>query len=216
MMQIEFSCYDISSNETEIKELLSQASKFRVDVISVLPAYQKIARSIITESIIISCPIDYPIGILDLKSRAIATENAIKNGAKTIDIVGPSYYLCNRKYDKFREDIRVIKELCDQYSVELRYFLEYRVYSYDLLYKAAQILLENGVLTILPSTGYSLDEINDNILASALINKKIPDINIICNGNIWQEKHVVSAQKAGLYGLRVNSINGLELIAKNQ
>ena len=152
---------------------------------------------------------------MDLKSRAIATENAIKSGAKIIDIVGPSYYLCNRKYDKFREDIRVLKELCDQYSVSLRYFLEYRVFSYDLLYKAAQILLDNGIMTILPSTGYSLDEINDNILASALINKKIPNIKIICNGNIWQSKHLVSIEKAGLYGVRVNSINGLELIAQN-
>lgn len=52
--------------------------------------------------------------------------------------------------------------------------LEYRIYSYELLYKIAQILLDHGVTTILPSTGYLLDDINDNILACVLIHKKWP------------------------------------------
>jgi hypothetical protein len=71
-----------------------------------------------------------------------------------------------------------------------------------------------GVKTIYPSTGYRLDDISDNILASALINKKVP-INIICNGNIWNIGQVSSLNKGHLYGIKVNSVNALNLLSKN-
>jgi hypothetical protein len=84
-----------------------------------------------------------------------------------------------------------------------------------LLYKIAQILVGYGIDTAYPSTGYLLDDINDNILASVLINKKVTNINMICNGNLWNNNHISLVQKANLYGLRVNSLNALELITKN-
>jgi deoxyribose-phosphate aldolase len=129
-------------------------------------------------------------------------------------VVAQPYNFCNRKYEKFRDDIKYNKEICEKYSVELRYILEYRVFTYELLYKVAQILIDHNINTIYPSTGYALDDINDNILASALINKKVP-INIICNGNIWNISQIQNIKKANLYGLKVNSLNGLELITQN-
>ena len=101
---------------------------------------------------------------------------------------------CNRKYDKFREDIKNNLEICTKNNIELRYILEYRVFTYELLYKVSQILMDFGINTIYPSTGYLLDDINDNILASALINKKVP-INIICNGNIWNISQINNVSK---------------------
>jgi hypothetical protein len=82
------------------------------------------------------------------------------------------------------------------------------------LYKVCQILLDHGISTVYPSSGHSLDDINDNILASALINKKVPDIKIICNGNIWLESHIRTIEKANLHGIKLFSINGLDLIQK--
>lgn len=215
-MIIEYSFYDTAANETETKEVLNQAIKFKIDNISVLPFNLKIGKVLTqNKSITLSSPIDYPLGTSDLKSRLSSSSFAIKNGATTIDVVCPVHYLCNRKYDKFREDIKAHQELCLQYNANLRYILEYRVCSYDLLYKTAQILLELGVSVIYPSTGYLLDDINDNILASALINKKIPNIKIISNGNFWNDNHAQLVIKADLYGIRLNSINGLELLYKN-
>jgi deoxyribose-phosphate aldolase len=214
-MLLEYSYYDIANNDNDIKTTLINISKFNIDTLSILPPYIKLAKSVVPDHIKISTPIDYPLGILDSKIIYDSIDVAIKNGAKIIDLVCPVHHLCNRKYDKFREDIKNNLELCKQHNIELRYILEYRLYSYDLLYKIAQILVSYGVFTAYPSTGYLLDDINDNILASVLINKKIGDINIICNGNIWNTNHIHLIQKANLYGLRVNSINALELIAKN-
>jgi deoxyribose-phosphate aldolase len=212
-MQIEYSYYDVASNDAEIKDTLSRVSKYPIQSISVLPPYVKLAKSIVGGSpILISTPVDYPMGILDSQNRLDSIEHCIKNGAKIIDLVCPVYLLTNRKYDKFREDIKNSKALCEQHKVELRYILEYRLYSYDLLYKIAQILVSYDIKIAYPSTGFLLDNLSDNILACALINKKVNTLNIICNGNLWNDSQAALVEKANLYGLRVNSINGLELI----
>lgn len=212
-MQLEYCYYDMASNDIEIKDILTKVIKFPINTLSILPPHVKLIKSLIKNTqISISCPIDYPLGILDTKNRLELVEASIKNGAKIIDLVCPVYLLTNRKYDKFREDINAHKQLCDQYNIELRYILEYRLYSYELLYKVAQILVSYGIKVAYPSTGYFLDDINDNILACVLINKKNKDLNLICNGNIWNTNHINLIEKTNLFGIRVNSINALELI----
>lgn len=211
-MYKEYSIYDIAVNEAELKNNLAEALKLHIDTISVLPMFAKIAKSCLGKEFPISCPIDYPMGLMDSKSRAHAVEQTIKNGANIVDVVIPSFFACNRKYDKFREDIRTMSTICSNHNIKLRYFLEYRIYSYDLLYKMSQILLDLGVDTIFPSTGYLLDNIYDNILAIALINKKSPKINLICNGNVWNSDQCTVIKKANLYGLRVNNLHSLKLL----
>lgn len=211
-MLIEYSYYDIASNDIEIQNNIKEAIKYNISTISVLPPYLKMVRAIVPNHIKVSCPIDYPMGVLDIKSRLSTVDFCLKNNVDTIEAVCPAQFLCNRKYDKFRDDIKQLSNLCESVNVELRYILEYRQYSYELLYKVAQILYEFNIKTIYPSTGYSLDDISDNIIASALINKKVPNINIICNGNLWNNTHIKLIHNNELYGLRVNSINGLNLI----
>jgi deoxyribose-phosphate aldolase len=216
-MQIEFSYYDLASNEQETKENIKTASYFPVSNISVLPFYIKAAKTTAHQQnteIKISTVIDYPMGISDINSRLSLSKYAIKNGADCLEIVIPVQFLCNRKYDKFKEDIKGHLELGIQHNVNIKYVLEYRLFTYELLYKISQILLSEGINTIYPSTGYLLDDINDNILAAALINKKIPEMNIICNGNIWNSNQINNLDKFKLYGLKVNSINAIDLICK--
>lgn len=212
-MIIEYSTYDISLSDDELKTNLQQAITYSPDTISVLPTSVKIAKNILPSSILLSTVVDYPLGILDSKNRNSVTETCIKNGTNIINIVAQPHNFCNRKYDKFRDDIRANAEVCSKYGVELRYVLEYRVFTYELLYKVSQILLDLGVNTIYPSTGYLLDNINDNILAAGLINKKV-SINIICNGNLWNIDQINIVKKSSLFGVMVNSLNALELISK--
>lgn len=211
MQLIEYGHYDIASNETETKDLILGACKYDPILISVLPSYVKLAKSIIGSTIKCGAVVDYPLGLLDNKSRLSSVEFCLKSGASVIELVAPSYLLCNRKYEKFRDDIKSNLELCQQYGAELRYIIEYRVFTLELMYKIAQILVGYGINTIYPSTGYSLDDINDNLLARAMINKKIPEINIIANGNIWNDKQVEMIFKnIDLYGFKCHSINSLE------
>lgn len=214
-MYIEYAYFDISSNDTETKENVVRAIKLGIKNISVFPQYIKtIKMECDVAKVKIATPIDYPLGISDIKSRANAVEYAFKNGSDIADLVIPSHNLCHRKYDKFREDIRTMTNLAIEHDKKIRYFLEYRTYTYDLLYKMAQVLLEFGVSECFPSTGYLLDDINDNIIAAAMINKKTVKINIIINGNIWNKKQANMIEKSSIYGIRVNSINSVYLLTE--
>lgn len=214
-MNLEYCYYDITLKDSELLEIISKVTKFNLRSISVLPSYLKPIKSLLSNTkIALSSPIDFPLGIMDLSSRLAIAENCINNGASILDVLCPAHLLCNRKYDKFREDIKAMQNLCSNSNLEIRYILEYRQFSYELLYKVAQILYDFNIKTIYPSSGYFIDDISDNITASALINKKVPDINIICTGNIWNNNQIKMAQKSKIYGLRVNSLNALELITK--
>ena len=214
-MIYEYSCYDFTMKDIELVDTLKVVTKFSISSVSVLPSQVKVVKSVLNPGIKVSTPVDYPFGVLDLKSRLSIVENAVKNKTDIIEVVCPAYYLSNRKYDKFREDIKTIKEFAIANNVEVRYVLEYRQFTYELLYKVAHVLKDLGVDTIYPSTSYFLDDISDNLLASALINKKVPDINIIVTGNIWNNKHVTLIKNSQIYGIRLNSFNGLKLLCNN-
>jgi deoxyribose-phosphate aldolase len=140
---------------------------------------------------------------------------AVKNGATIIDIMIPHHLICNRKYDKFRDDVKLMLELCNSLGVKLRYMFEYRVFNYETLYKLAQILSTYGIYDIFPSSGYRLDNLHDNILAGAMIHKKTPNINIIYNGNIWNKNQIDQIISIKPYGIRFYSTNALDLLYKN-
>ena len=214
-MEIEYSYYDIASSDDEIKANLAKAILYPISSVSVLPHFLKCAKTVVAKPTKLSTPIDYPMGILDLKSRLCAVEYAVKNGADIIEIVAPTHAMCNRKYEKIRDDIKANLDFCIEQGVELRYIVDYRIFHYDILYKIAQILISSGIGMIYPSTASSLDDIHDNIIASALINKKVPEIKIICTGNLWNSNQASIIKKANLYGIKVNSLNGLDLLTKN-
>lgn len=212
-MLLEYAYYDTSSSDVEIQNNLTSALAHKPSSISILPPYIKLAKSLINNNDTkISTAIDYPLGTMDIKSRICQLNFCISNKVDIIEAVCPTQLLCNRKYDKFRDDIKQLHTLCLESNTELRYILEYRKYSYELLYKIAQILYDLNITTIYPSTGHSLDDIYDNLTASALINKKVPNINIICNGNLWNPDQIKIIKNSQIYGLRVNSLNSLNLI----
>lgn len=216
-MRIEYSYFDVASNDLETKQNITQAIKLGVDCVSVLPLYVKNIKADCEQAkVAIACPVDYPLGVMDLKSRVYAAEYLFKNGVDIADVVVPCHSLCHRKYDKFREDIRSITNLGIEYNKKVRYFLEYRIYTYDLLYKVAQILLEFGISDCFPSTGYMLDDISDNIIAAAMINKKTDKINMIINGNIWNDKQIDLINKSKIYGIRLNSVHALALLKEKR
>lgn len=214
-MIIEYYNYDIASNDTEIKNCLLDATKYYPNLISVLPQSLRISRAVLGDGFDISCPIDYPFGCSDTISRQKMVEYAIKNGANKLDIVLPTHAICNRKYVKLKEEIQATKDSIGTADISIRYILEYRTFNYETLYKVCKLLFSSGITDVFPSSGFGLDSIYDNLLAGSLIKKKVPSINIINNGNSWTEKQIEDALGNKPYGLRVNSINCLEILYKN-
>jgi deoxyribose-phosphate aldolase len=214
-MIIEYAVHDTSINDTELKAIISNINTYSINTISVLPGSIKITKLNAKNTISVACPIDYPLGTSSTETRLSMVNQAVKNGATIIDIMIPHHLICNRKYDKFRDDVKLMLELCNSLGVKLRYMFEYRVFNYETLYKLAQILSTYGIYDIFPSSGYRLDNLHDNILAGAMIHKKTPNINIIYNGNIWNKNQIDQIISIKPYGIRFYSTNALDLLYKN-
>lgn len=214
-MIIEISFHDLETKETDLKTDIIRAIKYQPDYISVFSQYVKLARKTTSNNIPISTPIDYPLGISDLSTRHAEIIAAHKNGASKVDIVIPILYLINRKYDKFREDIKNNLELCQTLDINLSYMLEYRVFSHLALTKICNILKEFKLSTIYVSTGYMLDDISDNLIASMYLAQKA-DMKTIINGNIWNKNQINHIMKHKPYGIRLKNIYSLELWYDNQ
>lgn len=214
MKHIEYACYDYAINELETEKNISHAVNAGITNFSLLPysiSGFKNSELFKNNNFSLSSPIDFPYGLSDIKSRNLMVSQAIKSGANIIDLFLPTKMIINRKYDKFREDIKSNFDICFEKNVKLRYILEYRVFSHEILAKVCQILMTFGIDTILPSSGMMLDDIHDNLIACNYFFTKT-GIKTICNGNIYTEKHVKLADNANVYGIRLHHLHGIDII----
>ena len=161
------------------------------------------------DSVKLSCLIDYPLGMSDLKTRGFAAQQAIGAGADMLDVAMPQNLASNRKYDKIRDDIKNIIDISDG-KVKIRYVLEYRCFDHNCLKKICEIFDNFQIKDIFPSTGFFIDNLSDNILASIFLYKNSKEINIFCTGNTWTDSHFETINKSGLFGFRTYSIDCLK------
>lgn len=205
-MYVDFAIIDTDLNEKQAKQQIEDVVKLGVDGLC-LPFYLvKCCKYLVdTETKDFSCFIDYPLGISDIKTRRFAVEQAISAGVNTIDICMPQNLAANRKYDKIREDVKNIKEICSENKIKIRFILEYRVFDHRCLKKICEIFDDYNIEYAFPSTGFFLDNLADNLIACSFLHQNSKDINIICSGDTWLEKHFNIIMKSGIYGMRTFS-----------
>jgi deoxyribose-phosphate aldolase len=211
-MYVDYACYDYALSDNEFKQNIESATKLGVTNISIHPTNISLLKN---HNIKIYACIDYPYGLCDTKSRVFLISQAIKAGIGGIDIVAPTKFIVNRKYDKLRDDIRSNLELCQENNIDIRYILEYRVFNHEILAKVCEILKNLGISTVFPSTGHAIDDINDNLIAAKYLNTK-SGISVVCNGNIWTNKQIDNIKNSDVYGIRFHHLSSLELFIKNQ
>lgn len=203
----EYAIYDLDSSESNIKSNIEKLTPKNIDCISVPYFYTKFVRSI--TDIPINNAIDYPFGILDTKTRNQAIINAINNGASSISIVLQNNLLSNKKYDKIRQDLISNIEICKKSNIPIIYYLEYRIFTYQSLTKACNLLLEASLDQVYVSTGFLLDDISDNIIAVNLLKEKT-NIKPIFTANIWTKQHVAMLKKNNIELIRFNNSSAIK------
>jgi deoxyribose-phosphate aldolase len=209
-MYIDFALTDTDLSDADAKKLIEETIKYSINSITAPFYLIKSIKNLIPENIILSCLIDYPLGVSDIKTRKFAIEQAAKIGTNAVDIAMPQNLAANRKYDKIREDIKFAKEFCDANNIQIRYILEYRTFDHHCLKKICEIFENHQIKYVYPSTGFFLDNLADNILASIFLHQNSKDLNIISTGNLWTNKHFDTLLKSGLFGFRTTSIHSLK------
>ncbi len=212
MKYIEYQAYDLDDTEAEVKAKIEKALTYRIQTICVPYAYTKIAKNLAKNTTtIVANAIDYPLGISDTASRNSMVLNSIENGAQQINLVMQNNNLANKKYDKIKQDVQTNLEICAAKSVELNYYLEYRIFTHQSLIKICSILLESNIKKVYVSTGYLLDNPEDNLIATMLLKEK-SNIDVVFSGNIWTKKHINNLHKNSISSVRTSTILGLDLL----
>lgn len=205
-MYIDFLINDVDLNDQKVKELIPKIASYNLVNTITVPHYLiKTVKSLVSPDVGISCLIDYPIGISDLLTRYCAVDQALKYNISFVDVVMPQNFVANRKYDKIREDLKNIADLAKTKGATVRYVLEYRFFDHNCLKKICDIFESFEIKYVFPSTGYFIDNLSDNIIASIFLYKNSKDLNIICSGNIWNDQHFETLSKSGLFGFRTSS-----------
>lgn len=209
-MIIEYYINSIDEKEIDIKNNIDNIIQFPISGILSSISHVKFLKKKFP-NIKLGCFIDYPIANSDLERRQDLIQDAINAGSNYIAITIPFFDIINRKYSKFRNDIKKNLELCIKNNINIRYILEYRKFDHQLLTKVCEILMENTIDVVYPSTGLFLDNIEDNIIACAYLHEKT-GIKTIVNGNIWRKSQIDNLLKIQPYGLSINQISSFNLI----
>lgn len=212
-MYIELNYYNKTMSESEVIDNVFKGLRYDIKGINVGQNYLQKIASVLPDGILLSCPIDYPYGLSDTKTRQQQTISAIRRGANCIDLVVNSVYIINDQRDKLMLDLRAHQEICKQNNVLLRVMLEYRQIEDNAIYaetlKICKIL---RLKYIFPSTGHFADDLTDNIIVAKMINSQYSASKVICNGNLWLKSQYEFVQKSGIYGIRLNGFYELEHI----
>jgi deoxyribose-phosphate aldolase len=211
-MNIEYHILDIDCSENEIKEKIIYALQKGIKSISVPQTYIKLCKILTKDmNVVVSTPIDYPLGLTDTESRCFMVQQAVRSGVKKINIVIQNHYLSNKKYDKIKYDIQKIYEVCQNNNIEVNYYTDYRIFTHQSLIKACTILLENGIKNVYVSTSYFIDNPDDNIVATILLRDKT-GINSIFTANVWNTRHIDNLIKNNIINVGTNSIESIKLL----
>lgn len=214
-MYIDFAIIDTETSENQAKDNIKHIiDSGYVNSITVPIYFVKLIKPFINNGLDFSCLIDYPLGISDSSTRSCAIKEALSAGFNTVDICMPQNLAANRKYDKIRDDLKKISDISIDKKLTIRYILEYRKFDHYCLKKICEIFENTGIEYVFPSTGYFIDNISDNIIASIFLYKNSKNLKIISTGNIWLDKHFESLISSGLFGFRTSSIAAVENFSK--
>ena len=214
-MKIEFQCTDEILSNKELLDIINKAQAYSfVNKISVLPSYVKFLKNKISSNINLSTVIDYPLGILDTETKKTLVRKAVVDGANSVEVVLPSFLVNNKLNLKIKQDIEQLYNVCSEEGISLHYMLEYRSYNYSCLSRIVKLLLKHDLNSIYISTGHKIDDIYDHLIAVSMIGKSSPEANLICNANIFNEKHIDLLKMADLSHFRVNNLNALDIISR--
>lgn len=207
-MYLDFCTYNRTSNKSLDSQLedIFLAIRLGFNNISVpIRTLRELKPFLKETNITAASPVDYPFGNSEKMPRFHQTVRALKAGTSTIDLVGNNYFLHNKSYGKFSEEIKEHLKICLDHDAELRIVLDNSKYEPSEIIAISKVLGESGIEYVIPSTGFYRDDIYDNIITSMSIESKT-SVKSIVSGHMWLEKHHKMAIEGLFFGLRAYSL----------
>lgn len=137
----------------DIKTLIDDAIEYKTASVCIPASYVKKAFEYAKGKMVICTVIGFPNGYSTTASKVFETKEAIKNGASEIDMVININELKNRNYDYVLDEIKQIKQVCD--DVILKVIIETALLNEEEKIKMCEIVSLSGADFIKTSTGFS-------------------------------------------------------------
>ena len=165
----------------EIREILDDAMRFKTASACIPASYVKQAAEYVEGKLPICTVIGFPNGYSTTAVKVYETEDAVKNGAKEIDMVINIGHLKNKKYRLIEEEIKAIKVAC-QGNI-LKVIIETCLLAEEEKIKMCEVVTSAGADYIKTSTGFSTSGATFEDVA--LMKKHVgPDVKIKAAGGI--------------------------------
>jgi len=139
----------------DIKKLCEEANQYGFYSVCVNSCYASHAYEFLKDSTsLVCCVIGFPLGSCTTPSKAFETKDAIKNGAKEIDMVINIGALKDKRYDYVLEDIKAVTAAAKNKAI-VKVILETCLLTNDEIVKACQLCLEANADFVKTSTGFN-------------------------------------------------------------
>jgi deoxyribose-phosphate aldolase len=211
-MLLEYCCYNKNLIEDVDSELMNIFKAVGMGFLGIAVPFhilRQISQDLmVIPDISIACPIDYPLGAGDKKVRQHESIVALKSGANSLDVTMNPYLFKKNSKGAIYKDINPIATICSEHGAELRVIINYELYDTQDAIEVCGILADVGVDAIIPSAGFSNDDIFDNIMFCKILEEDL-GIPSICTGRMWLDKHYKAALNSQISAIRAYCLSNI-------
>lgn len=145
----------------QIKEICDDGMKYHTASVCIPPSYVARAKAYVQDALCICTVIGFPNGYSTTAVKEFETRDALAAGADEIDMVINIGWLKDKRYDDILQEIRVLKNACEEVKQNtgrktlLKVIIETCLLTEDEKIKMCELVTESGADFIKTSTGFS-------------------------------------------------------------
>lgn len=141
--------------ENQIRQLCDEAMKYKFTSVCVNPFFVSLASDILQNSGVKICTVaGFPLGANMSDVKAFEAAQAIKQGAREIDMVIPIGAFIAGNYDYVQKDISRVVEVCESEGALCKVIIETCYLTDNEKIEACQIIIQSGAHFVKTSTGF--------------------------------------------------------------
>ena len=144
------------ATEGEIKKLCGEAREYNFYSVCVNSSYVELASMELSGSQTKVCAVvGFPLGAMELNSKAFEADQACLHGATEIDMVIHVGALKEGRYDYVSNDIAAVVSVAAEYDAKVKVILETCLLTKEEIIKACELAVQAGADFVKTSTGFS-------------------------------------------------------------
>jgi deoxyribose-phosphate aldolase len=176
------------ATKQEVEKLCAEAKQYRFASVCINPSYVKICAQLLRETDVKVCTvIGFPLGATSSPAKSFETEQAIKDGAREVDMVINVGLLKSGEYQIVEDDILAVVSTAHKYNVLTKVIIETGLLSDEEKVKACAIAKRAGADFVKTSTGFAKGGATAGDIA--LMRRVVgPDLGVKASGGVRSQE----------------------------